>query len=100
VIAKVQYIYHKHEVLSYVSRRHSILRLSYKQTSSIVCQDMMLWKPGKLQGYKLEDLCLMLNCTSPCTNILSQCVDRGCDFDTKIIRIGLVEPLFIWLFKI
>jgi hypothetical protein len=39
---------------------------------SIVCQDMMVWEPGKLQSHKIEDLCLMLNCTSPCTNTLSQ----------------------------
>jgi hypothetical protein len=38
----------------------------------IVCQDTMVWNPGKLQSYKIEDLCLMLNCTLPCTNPLSQ----------------------------
>jgi hypothetical protein len=38
----------------------------------IVYQDMMVWKPGKLQSHKIEDLCLMLSCTSPCTNPLSQ----------------------------
>jgi hypothetical protein len=37
-----------------------------------VCQDMTAWNPGKLQSYKIEELCLMLNCTSPCTNPLSQ----------------------------
>jgi hypothetical protein len=36
-----------------------------------VCQDMMVWKSGKLQRYKIEGLCLMLNCSSPCTNPLS-----------------------------
>jgi hypothetical protein len=41
-------------------------------TCIIVCQDMMIWTPGKLQSHKIEDLCLMLNCTSPCTNPLSQ----------------------------
>ena len=35
---------------------------------NVVCQDMMVRKPGKLQSHKIEDLCLMLNCTSPCTN--------------------------------
>jgi hypothetical protein len=39
---------------------------------NIVCQDMLVWKPGKHQSYKIEDLCLTLNCTSPCTNPLSQ----------------------------
>jgi hypothetical protein len=42
---------------------------------SEVCQDnedMMVRKPAKLQSYKIEDLCLILNCTSPCTNPLSQ----------------------------
>ena len=30
---------------------------------------MMIWKAGKLQSYKIEYFCcLMLNCTSPCTN--------------------------------
>ena len=33
---------------------------------------MMIWKLGKLQRYKIEGLCLMLNCTSPCTNPFSQ----------------------------
>jgi hypothetical protein len=37
---------------------------------SMVCQDMV-WKSGKLQSHKIEGLCLMLNCTSPCTNILT-----------------------------
>jgi hypothetical protein len=37
----------------------------------IVCQDRMVWKP-KLQSHKIEELCLMLNCTSPCTNPLCQ----------------------------
>jgi hypothetical protein len=23
---------------------------------TIVCQDMLVWKPGKLQSYKIEDL--------------------------------------------
>ena len=36
----------------------------------IFCQDMMVLKPGKLQSHKIEELCLMLNCTSPCTNPL------------------------------
>ena len=33
---------------------------------------MMVWEPGKLQSNKIEDLCLMLKCTSPSTNPLSQ----------------------------
>jgi hypothetical protein len=35
-------------------------------------QNRMVWKPGKLQSHKIEDLYLMLNRTSPCTNTLSQ----------------------------
>jgi hypothetical protein len=26
-------------------------------------------EPGKLQSHKIEDFCLMLNCTLPCTNL-------------------------------
>ena len=50
---------------------------SYRSSSTsirifIVCQDTMVRKPGKLQSHKIKDLCLMLNCSSPCTNPLSQ----------------------------
>jgi hypothetical protein len=42
----------------------------------IVSQDMTVRNPGKLQNHNTEDLCnglcLLLNCTSPCTNPLSQ----------------------------
>ena len=33
---------------------------------------MIVWNPGKLQSHKIEDLCMMLNYTLPCTNLLSQ----------------------------
>ena len=64
-----------------VQWKHSLLcdtRFTVKEKTNrdteiyIVCQDMMVWKPGKLQSYKIEGLCLMLNCTSPCTNPSSQ----------------------------
>ncbi len=38
---------------------------------SIVYQDIMVWNPGKFHSHKTEVLCLMLNCTLPCTNPLS-----------------------------
>ena len=46
-------------------------RLSFVK-NTVVYQDMVVWKPGTFQSYKIEELCLMLNCTSPCTNPLSQ----------------------------
>ncbi len=41
-------------------------------TKTIVYRDIIVGKPGKLQSHKTEILCLMLNCTSPCTNPLSK----------------------------
>ena len=56
------------------NRKHSVIcKVQIHLVQMIkVSQDMIVWKPGKVQSYKIEDLCLMLNCTSPCTNPLSQ----------------------------
>jgi hypothetical protein len=75
---------------------------------SFLRHDMIVWKPGKLQSPKMKDLCLMLNCTSPCTNsftriLKAHSMSRGsiraslechCCF---WIAGGLVSYLTMWL---
>ena len=51
--------------------KHQTTKPCYFIFHSMVCHDMMVWKRGKLQSHKIEGLCLLLNCTSPCTNPLT-----------------------------
>jgi hypothetical protein len=50
------------------------LRLNFHSlsVSELLEYGRMFWNPGKFQSHTIEGICLTLNCTSPCTNPLSQ----------------------------
>ena len=51
---------------------HPDVEVKMEICNNPILSNIMVGKPGKPQSHKTEVLCLVLNCTSPCTNPLSK----------------------------